>query len=89
MLGHQQLAPRAQTLGQERAKHRIRLWPEECSCSYKFMLHLVQLLLEHVDALLEEALHVHHLRALVQLRRGLEAGQHLGHLGHVWPHLRL
>jgi hypothetical protein len=37
-------------------------------------LHLVQLLLELVDALVEGALHVLHLLALVQLRHGLEAG---------------
>ena len=37
-------------------------------------LRLVRLLLELVDALVEEALHVHHLLALVQLRRGVEAG---------------
>ena len=49
----------------------------------------MQLLRELVDALVEEVLHVHHLLALVQLRHGHEAGQHLGHLGHVWPHLRL
>jgi len=51
-------------------------------------LRLVRLLLELVDALVEEALHVHHLLALVQLRHGVE-GKHLGHLGRVQPHLRL
>jgi hypothetical protein len=52
-------------------------------------LRLVQLLFQLVDALVQEALHVHHLLALVQLRHGLEAGQHPRRLGHVWPHLRL